>query len=156
MGSVCRAEALADSYLTLGEALAGVRGEPRGTELAVVQAFVLECGGAPLPISLGALLGGEARAEVIQSMAERGLVPSPISAVPRDSLAHTLVFMGLLAAAEAQGDDTASTLRLRLIDDILKPTIERLRGHGGYCEALLAEALAELVEEDLRCLGVEG
>jgi hypothetical protein len=150
----CSLEAAADSYLSLGEAMAGVRGTPRGSEKPLVQVFIEECSGQVMPASISSLLGRDAALEALEVMADRGLTPSPVRGLPRDSLAHLAVFMGLLAVAEGRGDDTAATARLQLIDDILAPIIERLRGHGGYCEGLLAEALAEVVEEDRRCLGV--
>ncbi|MEB3852071.1 MAG: hypothetical protein LRS49_05805 [Desulfurococcales archaeon] len=150
----CDYETVAESYLSLGEALAAVRSEPRGSEVPLAQLFVVECGSTPNPVSLGGLLGEAARDEMLEAMAERGVVPVASGAVPPDSLAHLLVYLGLLVLAEARGDETASTARLRIIDDLLVPAIRELRRHGGYCEALLAEAAEEVLGLDMECLGV--
>lgn len=148
----CSLDEIGEAYIALGEHIAGLRGEPSGAEPPLVQAFMLECEGTP-NISVGELVGKEAREAMIESMSQRGLIPICRPPSPADSLAHALIFAGLLATAEARGDPTASTVRLRLIDEVLVPAVRKLRG-AEYCSALLAEAIESVIEEDLECLGV--
>ncbi|MEB3816588.1 MAG: hypothetical protein LRS46_01405 [Desulfurococcales archaeon] len=150
----CSLEEVSEAYIALGEHLAGMRSEPSGSEPPLVQAYMLECPG-PFNLSVGESLGREARSTLTDLLASRGLVPVCSPLAPADSLAHALIFAGLLAAAEARGDSSASTARLRLLDEILVPIVERLEG-GDYCSKLLAEALRAIVDEDFVCLGVSG
>jgi hypothetical protein len=149
----CNLDEVGEAYIALGENLAGFREEPSGTEPPLVQAFILECGDEAFNISVGELVGKEAREAMIESMSQRGLIPICRPLSPADSLAHALIFAGLLAAAEARGDPTASTVRLRLIDEVLAPAARKLRSME-YCSSLLAEAIESIIEEDLECLGV--
>ncbi len=152
MVSACDLDEVGGAYISLGEYLAGLRSEPSGSEPPMVQAFMAECPG-PLDLSIGDLLGREARQVMVETLNERGLVPVCGLSVSADSLAHALVFAGLLAAAEARGDSTASTVRLRIIDEVLGPAVEKLEG-SDYCGRLLAEAIRSIIEEDSECLGV--
>jgi len=39
----CSLDEVGEAYMALGEHIAGLRGEPNGTEPPLVQAFMLEC-----------------------------------------------------------------------------------------------------------------
>ena len=150
-----RLERIATSWYVLASNVAGFSVDVRGPIDNVVEEvafYVIECPGSPKGLGLSSILGKEATSKFYEVLARIGLRPASFVGLPMDSLAYVFALAGILAEAEALGDNTAPGYRLWLLEEIVEKIIEALDKSQDYCTGLLVAALRALVEEERRDL----
>ncbi len=146
------------SYALLARGLLGSVDEDEASEYHVkglatdeVLFFVAECVGEVSNLSLDSLIPRSTYKYYLETAARsgfRGLV-----GIPLDSMSGFLIFMSALAEAELRGDDTVSSVRLRLYEEVVNNLIEAMKSRDEPCLRSLAAAIESVAREDLEVLG---